>query len=78
MHHTHSRTAPDADASAADDDEAMLLLTATGLFFAFLHSAEKVKADVVEMACLIELPALKGRDRLGGTPLHVLIEMEGE
>jgi adenine phosphoribosyltransferase len=45
---------------------------------AALCPAEKVGADVVEAACVIELPALKGRDKLEGLPLYVLIEMEGE
>lgn len=40
--------------------------------------AEKVGADVVEAACVIELPALKGREKLEGLPLFVLIEKEGE
>jgi adenine phosphoribosyltransferase len=40
--------------------------------------AGKVGADVVEAACVIELPALKGREKLEGLPLFVLIEMEGE
>jgi adenine phosphoribosyltransferase len=34
--------------------------------------------EVVEAACVIELPALKGRDKIGDLPLFVLIEMEGE
>jgi adenine phosphoribosyltransferase len=33
---------------------------------------------VVEAACIIELPALKGRAKLGNTKLFVLIEKEGE
>ena len=32
---------------------------------------------VVEAACIIELPELKGRSKLGGLPLHVLVEKEG-
>lgn len=40
--------------------------------------AGKVGAEVVEAACVIELPALQGRAKLGGTPLFVLIEKEGE
>lgn len=41
-------------------------------------AAEKVGAEVVEAACVIELPALKGREKLEGLPLFVLIEKEGE
>ena len=33
--------------------------------------------EVVEAACVIELPELKGREKLGGLPLHVLVEKEG-
>lgn len=40
--------------------------------------AGKVGAEVVEAACVIELPALKGREKLEGLPLFVLIEKEGE
>jgi hypothetical protein len=40
--------------------------------------AGKVGAEVVEAACIIELPALKGRAKLGDTKLFVLIEKEGE
>jgi adenine phosphoribosyltransferase len=39
--------------------------------------ADKVKATVVECACVIELPDLKGRDKLGKNDLFVLIEKEG-
>lgn len=39
--------------------------------------AGRVKAEIVETACIIELPDLKGRDKLNGTPLFVLIEKEG-
>jgi Phosphoribosyl transferase domain len=39
--------------------------------------ADKVKAEIVECACVIELPDLKGRDKLEGQPLYVLIEKEG-
>lgn len=43
-----------------------------------LYAAEKVGAEVVEAACVIELPALQGREKLGDTKLFVLIEKEGE
>ncbi|XP_028246608.1 adenine phosphoribosyltransferase 3-like isoform X2 [Glycine soja] len=35
---------------------------------------ERVGAEVVECACVIELPELKGRERLNGKPLCVLVE----
>lgn len=40
-------------------------------------AAERVNAKVVEAACVIELPDLKGREKLGDLPLFVLIEKEG-
>jgi adenine/guanine phosphoribosyltransferase-like PRPP-binding protein len=43
-----------------------------------LLPAEKVGAEIVETACIIELPALEGRKKLEGVPLFVLIEKEGE
>lgn len=48
------------------------------LFCACCLPAGKVGAEVVEAACVIELPALQGRAKLGSTPLFVLIEKEGE
>lgn len=37
----------------------------------------KVGGEVVEAACVIELPELKGREKLDGLPLFVLVEKEG-
>ncbi|KAK7822584.1 adenine phosphoribosyltransferase 3 [Quercus suber] len=37
---------------------------------------ERVGAEVVECACLIELPELQGRGRLNGKPLYVLVEYQ--
>lgn len=31
----------------------------------------------MECACVIELPELKGREKLSGHPLYILIEKEG-
>jgi hypothetical protein len=39
--------------------------------------ADKVGADVVECACVIELPELNGRSKLGNAELFILIEKEG-
>ncbi|KAK3429035.1 hypothetical protein EUGRSUZ_E00451 [Eucalyptus grandis] len=39
-----------------------------------LIATERVGAEVVECACVIELPDLKGRERLKGKPLYVLVE----
>lgn len=38
---------------------------------------EKAGAEVVEAACVIELPELQGRAKLDGLPLFVLVEKEG-
>ena len=37
-----------------------------------------VGAKVVAAGAVVELPALKGREKLGSVPLYVLIEFEGE
>jgi adenine phosphoribosyltransferase len=39
--------------------------------------AEKVEAEIVECACIIELPDLKGREKLGEHKLFILVEKEG-
>ena len=39
--------------------------------------AEKAGGNVLEAACVIELPFLKGRDKIHGTDLFVLVEKEG-
>lgn len=46
------------------------------LIAACVH-AEKVDAEIVECACIIELPDLKGREKLGDHKLFVLVEKEG-
>lgn len=35
-----------------------------------------LEAEVHECACVIELPELKGREKLGGIPLYVQVEKE--
>lgn len=54
------------------------LIATGGTMGAGLKLMEKVQATVVECASVIELPDLKGRDKLGNTPLYVLVEKEGE
>lgn len=39
-----------------------------------LELMKTANAEVVECACIIELPDLNGRQRLEGIPLHVLVE----
>lgn len=53
------------------------LIATGGTLNAGISLMKKVGAQVVEAACVIELPFLKGRDKIEGTPLFVLIEKEG-
>ncbi|CAL9090267.1 unnamed protein product [Musa textilis] len=50
------------------------LIATGGTLSAAIRLLERVGAEVVECACVIELPELKGRERLGGTPLFVLVK----
>ncbi|PKI55575.1 hypothetical protein CRG98_024023 [Punica granatum] len=49
------------------------LIATGGTLGAAIRLLGRVGAHVVECACVIELPELKGRDRLGDTPLFVLV-----
>ncbi|KAL4559614.1 hypothetical protein LXL04_031757 [Taraxacum kok-saghyz] len=49
------------------------LIATGGTLVAAINLLERVGAEIVECACVIELPDLKGRDRLGDKPLFVLI-----
>ncbi|KMT19129.1 hypothetical protein BVRB_1g015260 [Beta vulgaris subsp. vulgaris] len=50
------------------------LIATGGTLLAAIKLLERVKVQVVECACLIELPELKGREKLGDNPLFVLIK----
>nr|CAN64503.1 hypothetical protein VITISV_016996 [Vitis vinifera] len=50
------------------------LIATGGTLCAAMNLLERVGAEVVECACVIELPDLKGRDRLNGKPLYILVE----
>ncbi|KAI4311657.1 hypothetical protein MLD38_036536 [Melastoma candidum] len=50
------------------------LIATGGTLCAAMNLLERAGAEVVECACLIELPDLKGRERLKGKPLYVLLE----
>ncbi|XP_074268658.1 adenine phosphoribosyltransferase 3-like isoform X2 [Silene latifolia] len=50
------------------------LVATGGTLCAAMNLLERAGAEVVECACVIELPDLKGRDRLKGKPLYVLME----
>ncbi|CAA0840710.1 Adenine phosphoribosyltransferase 1-chloroplastic [Striga hermonthica] len=49
------------------------LIATGGTLAAAVSLLERVGADVVECSCVIELPELKGRDKLGDKPLFVLV-----
>ncbi|KAK7330731.1 hypothetical protein VNO77_24929 [Canavalia gladiata] len=50
------------------------LIATGGTLCAAMDLLERVGAEVVECACVIELPELKGRERLNGKGLYVLVE----
>ncbi|KAM1693056.1 hypothetical protein EV1_031974 [Malus domestica] len=52
------------------------LIATGGTLCAAMNLLERVGAEVVECACLIELPDLQGRERLNGKPLYVLVEYQ--
>ncbi|KAL3734915.1 hypothetical protein ACJRO7_024138 [Eucalyptus globulus] len=52
------------------------LIATGGTLCAAIKLIERVGAEVVECACAIELPELKGRDRLGDKPLFVLVSSD--
>ncbi|XP_068650227.1 adenine phosphoribosyltransferase 3-like [Aristolochia californica] len=60
---------PDDRALVVDD-----LVATGGTLCAAINLLERVGAEVVECACVIELPELKGRQRLKGKPLYILVE----
>ncbi|KAI3972732.1 hypothetical protein MKX01_019390 [Papaver californicum] len=49
------------------------LIATGGTLCAGIRLLERVGAEVVECACLIELPELKGRDQLGNKPFFILV-----
>ncbi|KAL0926848.1 hypothetical protein M5K25_003100 [Dendrobium thyrsiflorum] len=49
------------------------LIATGGTLRAAVKLLERVGAEVVECACVIELPELKGREKLGDIPLFVLL-----
>ncbi|XP_018686039.1 adenine phosphoribosyltransferase 3-like isoform X2 [Musa acuminata AAA Group] len=50
------------------------LIATGGTLCAAMNLLERAGAEVVECACVIELPELKGREKLNGKPLYVLVE----
>lgn len=52
------------------------LIATGGTLAAAIRLLERVGVHVVECACVIELPELKGRERLGEKPLFVLVSSD--
>ncbi|KAM0847305.1 hypothetical protein ACQ4PT_055085 [Festuca glaucescens] len=52
------------------------LIATGGTLSAAAKLIERVGAEVVECACVIELPELKGRDKLGNRPVFDLVQAE--
>jgi adenine phosphoribosyltransferase len=52
------------------------LIATGGTLCAAAKLIERVGAEVVECACVIELPELKGRDKLGNRSVFVLVQAE--
>jgi len=50
------------------------LLATGGTMAAAVKLIEKLGAEVVEITCVVELPLLKGREKLAGHPIHTLVE----
>eukprot|EP00271_Cylindrocystis_brebissonii_P013148 TRINITY_DN32759_c0_g1_i1.p1 TRINITY_DN32759_c0_g1~~TRINITY_DN32759_c0_g1_i1.p1 ORF type:complete len:185 (+),score=36.10 TRINITY_DN32759_c0_g1_i1:97-651(+) len=53
------------------------LVATGGTLGAGMRLLSREGATVVECACVIELPDLKGREKLGGVPLFVIVECAG-
>ncbi|KAL9251632.1 Adenine phosphoribosyltransferase 3-like protein [Drosera capensis] len=50
------------------------LVATGGTLCAAVNLLERAGAEVVVCACVIEVPDLKGHERLKGKPLHILVE----
>ncbi len=50
------------------------LLATGGTVAAVVRLAQRLGAEVVEAAFVVELPLLKGREKLAGVPVHSLVE----
>ncbi|GAB2235127.1 hypothetical protein Droror1_Dr00027620 [Drosera rotundifolia] len=50
------------------------LVATGGTLCAAVNLLERAGAEVVECACVIEVPDLKGREKLKGKPLYILVE----
>ncbi len=50
------------------------LLATGGTMSAAVKLIEKLGAEIAEITCVVELPLLKGREKLAGHPIHTLVE----
>jgi adenine phosphoribosyltransferase len=50
------------------------LMATGGTMAAAVKLIERLGGEVVEIACVVELPLLKGREKLAGYPVHTLVE----
>ncbi|CAD5327683.1 unnamed protein product [Arabidopsis thaliana] len=66
----HVEAVDSGDRALVVDD----LIATGGTLCAAMNLLKRVGAEVIECACVIELPELKGRERLEGKPLYVLVE----
>ena len=64
------------DALRADERVVIVddLLATGGTMAASVRLVEQLGADIVEITCVVELPPLKGREKLAGYPVHTLVE----
>ena len=54
------------------------LLATGGTMAAMAALVRKLGAEIVEVAFVVELPFLRGREKLAGLPVHALVAFEGE
>jgi len=54
------------------------LLATGGTMAAMAQLVRKLGAEIVEVAFVVELPFLKGREKLSGLPVYSLVSFEGE
>ena len=54
------------------------LIATGGTVGATVQLVKKLGADIVECAFLIELPDLKGREKVGGCEVFAVMEFEGD
>ncbi|XP_010433445.1 PREDICTED: adenine phosphoribosyltransferase 4-like isoform X2 [Camelina sativa] len=68
----HVEAVDSGDRALVVDD----LIATGGTLCAAMNLLRRVGAEVVECACVIELPELNGRERLEGKALYVLVEYQ--